>query len=141
MPRRQYDETKFRPGQRLGAELMLEYELMPEGKRRKLDDIAAEVGVTRMTLWNWNNKDENFIAYKNHLAAKYMDSNLPIAYRQLMAGIENGSMKGIELFLRRYGDLDRRDEVTVHHAESQSHEERIAALQKRLDELDGGEDK
>lgn len=130
-----FDESKLRPGQREAALLLIEKEFVPKGEKRKTDEEIAEiVGVTRMTIHNWNNRDRNFIEYKNYLAADFLDSYLPFVYRKLLDGISNGSMRGIELFLKRAGDLDSRSEVTINdgNADDTPFEDRKAALMERM---------
>lgn len=134
----QYDETQLRPGQREAAMLLVEYEFTPHGERKTQEEIAKEVGISRRTLYSWNHHDPNFIAYKNSLASQMLDSELAFVYKKLLEGIKNGSMKGIETYLKRIGDLDRRDEITVHQGDGDalSFEERREELLARL----GGEE-
>lgn len=130
-----YDETRFKPNQREAAVSMVEYEHTPYKERKTLDEIAKEVGVTRRTLHNWNTRDQNFIAYKNSVAADFLETQAAFVYAKLLDGISNGSMKGIELFMRRLGDLDSRSEVTIRDdGGNQSQEDRVAALKERLSE-------
>lgn len=134
-----FDEAKLRPGQREAALLLIEKEFVPKGGKRMTDEeIANQVGVSRMTIHNWNNRDRNFIEYKNYLAADFFDSYLPFVYRKLLDGISNGSMKGIELFLKRAGDLDSRSEVTINdgHPTAESFADRKAALLERRKEAE-----
>lgn len=128
-----YDETRFKPNQKMAAAMLVEYENTPYKERKTLEEIAEEVGITRRTLHNWNTKDQNFIAYKNSIAADYLDTQLAYVYAKLLDGIGNGSMKGIELFMRRFGDLDSRSEVTIRDTgDEQTQEERVKALRERL---------
>lgn len=136
-----YDETKFKQGQRLAGILLVEYEFANKDERRTKQDIADEVGVARKTLHQWDTKDANFIAYKNALASDYLNSHLAFVYRKLLEGIDKGSMKGMEIFLKRIGDLDSKSEVTINNGSGsdQSFDERKAALLERLGEQDGVE--
>lgn len=130
-----FDETKFRPGQQKAALLLTERDFLSKDERKSLEEIAQECGVTRVTLWNWTTKDSNFIAYKNYLASEMMDSQLSFVYSKLMDIIGEGNAKGIEMFLKRIGDLDTRTDVTVNdnrQESDQSFEERRAELMKRL---------
>ncbi|MFJ5716543.1 phBC6A51 family helix-turn-helix protein [Neobacillus sp. NPDC093127] len=133
-PRFKFDERYFKPGQRQAALLLVEYEFTPRKERQKTkDQIAEEVGVTRMQLHRWDTQDENFIAYKNHLASGFIDSQLPLVFSKLVEGIRNGSMKGIELYLKRMGELNDKSEVTINDKRSEvSFEDRKAALLERL---------
>lgn len=133
-----FDESKLRPKQREAALALVEREFAPKDERKKFTEIAEELGVTRMTIYNWNNRDRNFIEYKNFLAADFFDSYLPFVYKKLIDGINNGSMRGIELYLKRRGDLDSRSELSVSTSggDDMTFEERKAALLERLQEDD-----
>lgn len=128
-----FDESKFKPGQREAAALLVEYEFTDHKSRKSKEEIAEEAGVSRNTLHLWSTRDRNFIEYKNYLAADFFDSFLPLVYSKMIDGIKNGSMKGIELYLKRMGDLDSRSEVTINDGvENQTYTERKAALLERL---------
>lgn len=130
-----FDESKFRKGQRRAAALMVQYEFTNiPSERMTMEEIANEVGVHRSTLYEWSGSDANFIEYKNYLAAQAMDSFLPLVYDKLIDGINHGSMKGIELFLKRIGDMDSRSELTINdgNADDTPVEERAEALKERL---------
>lgn len=129
-----FDEAKLRPKQREAALALIEKEFADKGERKSNDQIAEDLGITRMTLYNWDTRDRNFIEYKNYLAADFFDSYLPFVYKKLIDGIHHGSMKGIEIFLKRRGELDSRSEVTVTAAldDDMTFEERKADLMARL---------
>lgn len=128
-----YDETKLRPGQREAADLLIEREFTPKKERKTLDEIADEIGTSRRTLYEWNNHDTNFIAYKNKLVSEVMDSRLPMVYAKVLESIENGSMKAAEMYLKRIGDLDTKSEITLNdNRDNLTVEERLKALQERL---------
>lgn len=142
-----FDESKLLPLQREAAIALVEYEFASKDERKTKNQIAEEIGISRMTLHNWDKKDTNFIAYKNYLAADFFDSYLPFVYRKMLDGISNGSMKGIELFLKRQGDLDSRSELTINdgNGADKTIEERKKELMERLgetvaegDDTDGG---
>ncbi|WP_079516527.1 phBC6A51 family helix-turn-helix protein [Rossellomorea marisflavi] len=135
-----YDESKFQPKQREAAIALVEYEFTPKGQRKTKEEIAEDLGVDRKTLYNWDNKDPNFIAYKNYLASEFMDSHLAFVYKKLIDSIERGSTRGIELYLKRIGDLDQNSEITIKQDGGLSFEERKAALQERISKAkQGGE--
>lgn len=127
-----YDESKLLPGQREAAIRLVEHEFTPKAQRKTQDALAEELGISRKTLYNWDKRDANFIAYKNYLASEFMDSHLSFVYKKLIDSIERGSVKGIELYLKRIGDLDTATEVTIKQSGEQSFEERKAALLARL---------
>lgn len=136
-----FDETKFRPGQQKAALLLVERDFVDKKDRKTQEEIAEECGVTRVTLWNWDKKDANFIAYKNYLASEMMNSQLSFVYSKLMDIIGEGNTKGIEMFLKRIGDLDTKSDVTINDkrgGDEASFDERKSALLERLG-LAGGE--
>lgn len=135
MARFKFDESKLRPGQRIAAMLLVEREFSPKDERRTKISIAEEVGVTPQGMGKWEREDANFIAYKNSLSATVMDSHLPLVYSKLLGIINQGNAKGIEMFLKRIGDLDSKQEVTITtSSDDMTFEERKAALEARLAE-------
>lgn len=135
-----YDETKFQPKQREVALALVEREFAEKKVRKTKGEIAEENGITTMTLWRWENNDANFIAYKNHLAAQFMDSRLALVYVKLIEAVESGNTKAMELFLKRVGDLDTKTDITVNKTtDEETQEERLARLQQRLAEGDEGD--
>lgn len=128
-----FDETRFHPGQREAAIEMVEYEFSGTKERKKLQDIADQVGISRRQLHTWNTQDQNFIAYKNSIASDHLDSHLAFVYRKLLDGIADGSMKGIETYMKRIGDLDSRTEVTLRdNGDDLTQDERLTALKERI---------
>jgi transcriptional regulator with XRE-family HTH domain len=138
MQRFHFDETKLKPGQKEAAVMLVEYEFTEKAERKTKEQIAEEVGVSRMTLHRWETRDENFINYKNYVASQFANTYLPFVYKKLIEGISRGSMKGIELFLKRIGDLDDKTEITIDDKRGdKSFEERKAELLARLGEKEG----
>ena len=134
MARYKFDESKLKPGQRIAAMLLVEREFATKEERRTKISIAAEVGVSVQGMGKWEREDTNFIAYKNSLSSNVMDSHLPLVYAKLLGIINQGNAKGIEMFLKRIGDLDSKQEVTITtNSDDQSFEERKAALLARLE--------
>lgn len=128
-----YDETKFRPKQREAAVMLVEREFAPKEERKTMQQIADELGMSRMGLYKWDKHDANFIAYKNYLASEFMDSYLSYTYAKLIDVIGDGNTKGIELFLKRIGDLDTKSEISLtDNRGDESFEDRKAALLERL---------
>lgn len=131
--RYKYDESKFKPGQREAAIALVEYEFTPKEERKTKEEIAEELGITRMTLYNWDTKDENFIAYKNHIASNFVDSNLAFVHKKLLDAIDQGSVRAIDLFYKRMGELTDQQEITIKDGkDGVSFEERKAELLARL---------
>lgn len=137
-----YDTTRFLPGQREAAAELVQYEFADKKERKTREQIAKDVGISRKTLYNWEYFDPNFIAYKNYIASEYMDSHLAFVYSQLLNGIQQGSMRGVETFLKRIGDMDTNTDVTIHQGgDNQTFEERKAAILERLgDDKDSDKD-
>lgn len=138
--RYKYDESKFKPGQREAAIALVEYEFTPKGERKTKQQIADEIGISRMQLYNWDTKDENFIAYKNHIASNFVDSNLAFVHKKLLDAIDQGSVRAIDLFYKRMGELTDQQEITIKDGKDDaSFEERKAELLSRLG-VEGGKD-
>lgn len=136
-----FDEAKFKPKQREVALALVEREFADKKARKSKGDIAEENGITTMTLWRWENHDPNFIAYKNHLASEFMDSRLAFVYARLIDVIADGNTKGMELFLKRIGDLDTKTDLTINKSrDEKTQDERLAELQERLKAVDEDED-
>lgn len=128
-----YDENKLLPLQREAAAALVEHEFTPTKERKTKQQIADEIGISRMTLYRWDKSDANFIAYKNSLASNYVDSSLSMVYKKLLESIENGSVRGIETYLKRIGDLDKRSEVTITDGgDDKSFDERKRELLERM---------
>jgi DNA-binding XRE family transcriptional regulator len=139
-PKFQFDERLLRPGQQEAAVLLIENAFATKKERRTKESIAEEVGISRKQLHRWENQDRNFIAYKNSLASYVRDSQYPLVISKLMDGINNGSMKGIELYFKMMGELNDKSEVTINDNRNDvSYEDRKAALLERLGTTDGKE--
>lgn len=130
-----FNEERLKPGQREAAMLLVENEFAAKGERKTKEQIAEESGTSRRNLVKWEYGDQNFIEYKNYLASTFVDSYLPRVYKKLMEGIEQGSMRGIEMFLKRIGDMDTKSDVTIHQGEgdNRTKEERIKELKERIE--------
>lgn len=136
-----FEEARFKPKQREVALALVEREFADKKDRKTKEEIAEAHGTTMMTMWRWENHDANFIAYKNHLASEFMDSRLAFVYSKLIEVIGAGNTKGIELFLKRIGDLDTKTDLTINKSsDDETQEERLAKLQERLKAVDEDED-
>ncbi|WP_431819253.1 hypothetical protein LWL40_27800 (plasmid) [Bacillus thuringiensis] len=100
-------ESRLNLKQREAALLLVENELNIEGERRTQEEIAQELGVTRMCLYKWRTQNKSFIDYKNMIADEFLSEKRDFVYRQLLRTISGSqpSIKGIDLFLRRHGLL------------------------------------
>ena len=81
-------------------------------------------------------EDPEFIELLNDLADKYMDTFLAEIYRQLQKSVSKGSVKALELALKRSGKLIERREVTsdinieVTPLQSKSNEQLLAEIKE-----------
>ncbi|MDP5273223.1 phBC6A51 family helix-turn-helix protein [Chengkuizengella axinellae] len=121
------------------ALLLVEREISPYKERMTFDEIAKEVGFHRKTIWEWRTQDDDFIEYVNLLSDDFLKSKRPEVYSALMKLIsgEQPSVKGIDLFFKRWGLLTEKQEITQitnNGGANQSNEE-IAKSNDEIDEL------
>lgn len=133
--------AKLTPQQRNAAIMLVERDLTEQlgGERKRLEDIATEVGVTRNTLYKWSTQNRAFIDYVNALADDFLDAKRSLVYRQLMKlivpkGDVAPSVKAIDLFMRRYGLLT--DKQVVETKETGGANGSNGDIAKDIDELD-----
>ncbi len=110
---------------------LFEYEFGDKKSRKTKEQIAEELGITRMTLYRWETQDDNFIAYRNQLAQTYLSSRQSEVFEVLMRSIRNGSMRGVELFFKAQGLLKDQSEITITDG-GETIEERTKRLAERL---------
>ncbi|MGC4378313.1 phBC6A51 family helix-turn-helix protein [Fictibacillus sp. Mic-4] len=128
--------------QLLAAQLLVSNEFAGKEKR-KLEEIAEEVGVSRVALWNWRKKDLRFIEYMSALSDITLDSYRSVADAQLMKLIKGTSnnglpaIKALELYYKLSGRLvDKREIVTKENdAPVRKTKQEIAEELRKLDEL------
>jgi hypothetical protein len=128
-------EAKLDARKQKAAYLLVENELRETGEKRTQEDIAAEVGVSYKSLWEWRTKDSIFIDYKNAIADDFLSEKRAFVYGQLLKTISGPqpSVKGIDVFMRRFGLLtEKQVTVTEDASGSRSNED----LAKELDEID-----
>lgn len=125
-----YDVTNLKKGQREAAFLLMEY-MMADSQYSSKGEIAEAVGITRQTLHNWETRDDNFIAFLNELCETFMESRRSEVYAHLLKKIRQGSIKGMELYLKNRGLLQERVEHT-HIEEDANLSERQMMLEERL---------
>lgn len=106
-------EAKLDGRQRKAALACVEREFAAEDERRGFEEIAAEAGVTRNTLYEWRTQNRNFIDYTNLLADDFLAGERAYVYRQLMKTIGGSqpSIKAIDLFFKRHGLITERQIV------------------------------
>lgn len=110
-------------------------EIMPEGGEKKTQEqLAEELGMSRMGLYRWRTQDSTFIEYMNLLADDMLSSHRAKVYGKLMTLIDGPqpSVKAIDLFMKRYGLLTEKQIITDNTTADESSED----IQKEADDLD-----
>lgn len=126
------DYSKYSQQQLSAARLMADPDCRMTNK-----EIAESVGVSDRTIYRWK-EDREFLDLQNDLTDKYMDAFLSEVYRQLQKAVRQGSVKAIELALKRAGRLIEKREVTsdttleVVGIESKSNEQ----IQHEIEEME-----
>lgn len=130
-------EAKLDARKRNAAYLLVENELRETGEKRKQDDIAAEIGVSSKTIWEWKTKDPVFIEYKNAIADEFLSEKRAFVYGQLMKLISGPqpSVKGIDLWMRRFGLLTEKQVTVTEDASGGRSNEDLAKELEDLDDL------
>jgi predicted DNA-binding protein YlxM (UPF0122 family) len=105
------DPRKIRAAQELVAR-----DYAPKGERKKLEDIAEEIGVSRQALYEWRTGDIIFVKYMEALSEIRLAQYRSLADAQLINLIRGGnnglpSSKGLEMFYKLQGRLTERSEV------------------------------
>jgi hypothetical protein len=100
-------ESRLNLKQREAAFMLVENELALDEDKKTQEEIANELGVTRMCLYKWRTKNKAFIDYKNIIADEFLAEMRPFVYKQLMRTIGGAqpSIKGIDLYFRRHALL------------------------------------
>ncbi|MDR4250718.1 phBC6A51 family helix-turn-helix protein [Bacillus pumilus] len=110
-------------------------EIMPEGGEKKTQEqLAEELGMSRMGLYRWRTQDSTFIEYMNLLADDMLSSHRSEVYGQLMKLIKGPqpSVKAIDLFMKRYGLLTEKQIIT----DNTTADESVDDIQNEADKLD-----
>lgn len=130
-------ESKLTLQQRTAALLCVEHDLGDPDNQRSYDDIAAEIGITDRTLYNWRSQNKDFIDYVNMISDEMFESKRSVVYRQLMKLIEGSqpSVKAMDLYLRRHGLLTDRQVVENGNNESGKSNDDIEKEIAELDDL------
>lgn len=108
MPKKPLNYSNFKPEQVQAARLLA---LKETGEKRTIKDIAEEVGVDQRSIYRWK-EDPEFCEMVNDIADRYMDGFLSEAYAHLRKQVRNGSVKAMELYLKRMGKLIEKREVS-----------------------------
>jgi hypothetical protein len=122
--------------QREAALALVANEMTENTEKRTQEEIAAQFGITYKTLWSWRTQNKTFIAYKNELADDFLADKRAFVYSQLLKSISGPqpSIKGIDLYLRRFGLLTDKTVVENQDGTPQRSED---AIKQQLAELDG----
>lgn len=130
-------EARLDGRQMKAALLCVEREFAGEEDRRTFDEIAAEVGVSRNTLYEWRTQNRAFIEYSNYVADEFLSSHRAFVYRQLMKTIAGAqpSVKGIDLYFKRHGLITQQVAVETKDAGAARSNDELAQEIEELDEL------
>jgi hypothetical protein len=128
-------EAKLDARKQKAAYLLVENELMEAGEKRTQEEIAEEIGVTSKTIWSWKTTDPVFIEYKNAIADDFLSEKRAFVYAQLLKTISGPqpSIKGIDVFMRRFGLLTEKQIIATEDASGTRSNDDLA---KELEELD-----
>lgn len=130
-------EARLDGRQRIAALEIVEREFAAESDRKSFDDIAAVVGVTVRTLYEWRTQNKTFIDYVNTISDDFLASKRPIVYKRLMQLIDASqpSVKAIDLFMKREGLITAQVSVETKDVNAARTDEEITAEIAELDEL------
>jgi len=130
-------ESRLDGRQKLAALAVVEREFAPESERKGFEEIAAEVGVSRNSLYEWRTQNKAFIDYVNFISDDFLSSKRPVVYRRLMQLIDGAqpSVKAIDLFMKREGLITAQVAVETKDAGAARSNEEIAAEIEEIDEL------
>lgn len=134
--------------QQRAAYLLIENEMLsrtdPDFKTQ--EEIAAEVGVDRATLWRWRKQNQAFIEFKKEVAKDYLGDAVGVFTKQLIRSMEgtNGapSQKALDLYAKMMGFIKNEHaiEVTQGGRSTEDLQAELAALDEQLAKLDEEED-
>ncbi len=91
--------------QRQGAEVFA-----TRGADDRLEDLAAEVGVTRKTLWAWRKDPEFQDAVRERIEYHTWQERGPI-FRALCEAAKGGDVAAIRLYLQHRGELVEKQQI------------------------------
>lgn len=117
MPSLKDYERALDPMHAQAARLLVENQFRLKNERRTMEEIAAEVGVSRQSLHKWQ-QNSDMIKYMGALSEQQLALYKPLADSQLIKSIRgdgqnNGlpSQKGLDLYYKRMGLLTERHEI------------------------------
>jgi AcrR family transcriptional regulator len=133
------EKTPLTAAQRRAAEILATNDI----HQMKIEEIAAEVGVSERTIYRWK-RDPAFIEYQNKIAEEVMTEFIAEAYTQLRRLVRSGEsdnikLKAVELTLKNRGKLRDVQDQNVKIQDDRSNEaikadiERLKAELERVD--------
>ncbi|WP_028560965.1 phBC6A51 family helix-turn-helix protein [Paenibacillus pinihumi] len=130
-------ESRLDGRQKVAALAVVERDFAPEDERKGFEEIAAEVGVSRNTLYEWRTQNKAFIDYANSLADDFLTGKRSLVYRKLMQLIDSSqpSVKAIDLFMKREGLITAQVAVETKDAGAARSNEELVAEIADIDEL------
>lgn len=132
--------SELTPQQLRCAELIIEdyFEAALGGKRRTLEEIGEEIGVSRQSISKWK-KLPAFVEYSAYISSQHTASLRPLAdsaLAKMISGTSNNgliSVKSLELYYKITGVLvEKREQVYVDGSKPTLSPEQIAT---GIDEL------
>lgn len=87
--------------------------LADPNEKHTQEDIAAELRVTRRTLWNWRHL-EGFEEEVGKLVRDHMNLSIPRIHGALQRKAERGDVPAATLIFKLRGELIDRQQVEVH---------------------------
>lgn len=116
--------------------MLLDNEIAGNAQKKTQEEIAAEIGVDRATLYRWRTQNQAFIEFKKEVAKDYLSDAVGTFARQLIRSMEgtNGapSQKALDLYAKMMGFIksEHSVEITQNGAKSE------ADIERELAELD-----
>jgi len=115
------------------AEIYLDH-----NKKKTKEEMAEEIGVTRMTLWRWF-QNEGFIEWINSKTDELLNKSLVARYKTAVRKAEAGDFQFSKLLLEMQGKYTPRSENKVTNIETKdgledlSEEDLIKGFKKDLE--------
>lgn len=125
--------------QQRAAEMLVDNEfglLTPDGKKLTVEQLAEKIGIAKSTLYEWK-KNPDFIRYKDYLADDQFATQRERVYRSVLDAIDRGSIKAMDLWMRRFGLLV--DRQIVENETDPTKIPDLDELKRMVAEMDGEE--